>query len=164
MKKPPASARQHVGVAGIFIKNWNGCFFFFCQISFVFVSLIFIFSIYKFTENITIFYFGQNSSPILGACLDSKSAFPVAFCSPFFFFFFFSRVLEYCSYCSINSNHKCWLSTVNSIYMHCLRTHKFYFLSIFSLKIDPILLFTHLKIILLQYFQFQQNKFYPNTR
>ena len=65
MKKPPASARQHVGVVGIFIKNWNGFFFFFCKIYFLFVSLIFKFSIHKFTENITLFYFGQNSNPVL---------------------------------------------------------------------------------------------------
>ena len=46
-------------------------------------------------------------------------------------------------------------STVNSIFMHCLQTHKFYFLTIFSLKMGPTALFTHLKIILLQCFQFQ---------
>ena len=87
-----------------------------------------------------------------------------------FFFFFFSRVLEYCGYCLINSNSKCWLFAVNSVYIYCSRTHKFYFLSIFSLKMGPTLLFTYLKIILLQCFQFsvfsfqfQQNKFYPNT-
>ena len=44
--------------------------------------------------------------------------------------------------------------TVNSAFVHCLRTHKYYFLTIFSLKIGPMILFTHLKIILLQYFQF----------
>ena len=38
--------------------------------------------------------------------------------------------------------------------MHCLRTHKFHFLSIFSLKMGLTSLFTHLKIILLQCFQF----------
>ena len=59
-----------------------------------------------------------------------------------------------CGYCSMNSNRKCWLSAVNSVHMHCLRTHKFHFLSIFSLKMGPTSLFTHLKIILLQCFQF----------
>ena len=54
-------------------------------------------------------------------------------------------------------------SSVNSASVHCSRTHKFHFLSIFSLKMGPTALFTHLKIILLQCFQFQQNKFYPNT-
>ena len=33
-------------------------------------------------------------------------------------------------------------------------THKLHFSEIFSLKIGPTVLFTHLKIILLQYFQF----------
>ena len=44
---------------------------------------------------------------------------------------------------------------MNSIFVHCLRTHKFNFLSNFLLKIGPTVLFTHLKIISLQYFQFQ---------
>ena len=46
-------------------------------------------------------------------------------------------------------------STVNSVFMYCMycsRTHKYHFLSTFSLKIGLIILFTHLKIILLQYF------------
>ena len=45
-------------------------------------------------------------------------------------------------------------SSVNSVSVHCLRTHKFHFLSIFSLKMGPTVLFTYLKIILLQCFQF----------
>ena len=48
----------------------------------------------------------------------------------------------------MNSSCKCWLSTVNSIFVHCLRTHKYHFLTIFSLKMDFPVLFTHLKIIL----------------
>ena len=36
--------------------------------------------------------------------------------------------------------------------MYCLRTHKFHFSVTFSLKMGPTVLFTHLKIILLQYF------------
>ena len=36
--------------------------------------------------------------------------------------------------------------------MHCSRTHKFYFLATFSFKMGPTVLFTHLKVILLQYF------------
>ena len=43
---------------------------------------------------------------------------------------------------------------MKSAFMHCLQTHKLYFLTTFSLKIGPIVLFTYLKIILLQYFQF----------
>ena len=37
-------------------------------------------------------------------------------------------------------------------------TYKYHFSIIFSLKIDLTVLFTHLKIILLQYFQFSTNK------
>ena len=36
--------------------------------------------------------------------------------------------------------------------MHCSRTYKFHFSATFSLKISPMVLFTYLKIILLQYF------------
>ena len=39
--------------------------------------------------------------------------------------------------------------------VYCSRTHKFHFSATFSLKMGPTVLFTHLKIILLQYFQFQ---------
>ena len=46
-------------------------------------------------------------------------------------------------------------STMNSAFVHYLRTHKFHFSATFSLKIGPTALFTHLKIILLQCFQFQ---------
>ena len=59
-----------------------------------------------------------------------------------FFFFFFQP-------------HYLIKSIVNSVFMHYLQTHKFYFSAIFSLKMGPTALFTHLKIILLQYFQFQ---------
>ena len=85
------------------------------------------------------------------------------FCSSFFFFFFlfyffFSRVLEkrgYCSYTvhwTVTTNVD--FSAVNSASVYCLCSHKFHFSTIFSLKIGLTVLFTHLKIILLQYFQF----------
>ena len=45
-------------------------------------------------------------------------------------------------------------SPVNSARMYCSRTHKFHFLATFSLKMGPTILFTYLKIILLQRFQF----------
>ena len=45
-------------------------------------------------------------------------------------------------------------STVNSASVHCSRTHKYYFLTTFSLKMGLTTLFIHLKIILLQCFQF----------
>ena len=41
---------------------------------------------------------------------------------------------------------------MNSAFMHCSRTHKYHFLSTFSLKMGPTILFTHLKIISLQRF------------
>ena len=75
-----------------------------------------------------------------------------------FFFFFFSRVFggmrllfneQY-----MNSSRKCWLFPVNSASVHRLWTHKFHFLATFSLKMGFTELFTHLKIILLQCFQF----------
>ena len=87
----------------------------------------------------------------LSLCLDSRFINHV--CVLFFFFFCFHAFLEECGYCSMNSSHKCWLFSVNSASVHCSRTHKFHFLSIFSLKIGPTVLFTHLKIILLQWFQ-----------
>ena len=43
---------------------------------------------------------------------------------------------------------------MNRTSVYCSRTHKFHFLSIFSLNMGPTALFTHLKIILLQCFQF----------
>ena len=45
-------------------------------------------------------------------------------------------------------------SAVNSTSVYCLWTHKFHFSVTFSLKMGPTTLFTHLKIILLQCFQF----------
>ena len=39
--------------------------------------------------------------------------------------------------------------------VYCLQTHKFHFSATFSLKMGPTALFTHLKNILLQCFQFQ---------
>ena len=61
----------------------------------------------------------------------------------FLFFFFFS------------SPQQLILSTVNSAYMNYSRSHKLHFLAIFLLKMGPTTLFTHLKIISLQCFQFQ---------
>ena len=44
--------------------------------------------------------------------------------------------------------------SLNSVSVHCLWTHKFHFSVTFSFKMSPTALFIHLKIILLQYFQF----------
>ena len=74
-----------------------------------------------------------------------------------FLFFFFSRIFggmrllfneQY-----MNSSRKCWLFSMNSIFVYYSRTHKFHFLSTFSLKMGPTVLFIRLKIILLQWFQ-----------
>ena len=46
--------------------------------------------------------------------------------------------------------------------VHYSRTHKFYFSATFSLKMSPTVLFTHLKIILLQCFSVFSFQLYPN--
>ena len=46
--------------------------------------------------------------------------------------------------------------------VHCLQTHKFHFSAIFSLKMSHTVLFTHLKIILLQCFSVFSFQLYPN--
>ena len=88
-----------------------------------------------------------------------------------FFFFFFSRVCETCGYCSCIVHEQQLQSLTfltffsQSVHtVHCLWTHKFHFSAIFSLKMDPTVLFTHLKIILLQYFSVSIFNFqlYPN--
>ena len=78
------------------------------------------------------------------------------FCFCFFFFFFFTRFGKtqlLFMYCSMNSNRKCWLFCSKQCIMYCSWTHKFHFLATFSLKMSLTVLFTHLKIILLQWFQ-----------
>ena len=90
------------------------------------------------------------------------STFTFAFCVLLFFFFFFffytrfrlsgdKRTVEYCSVL-FGPVFFTFLSISGSV--HCSWTHKFHFLSIFSLKMCLTALFTHLKIILLQCFQF----------
>ena len=58
-----------------------------------------------------------------------------------FFFFFSPQLLT--------------LSIVNNTYVYCSRSHKLHFLRIFLLKMGLTTLFTYLKIISLQCFQFQ---------
>ena len=95
----------------------------------------------------------------LGARLDTRLRFdPSAFCVFYFilFFFFFTRFGKtrlLFMYCSINSNRKYWLFCRKQCIMYCSWTHKFHFLTTFSLKMGPTVLFTHLKIILLHWFQ-----------
>ena len=67
--------------------------------------------------------------------------FPDVFAFMYLFFFFLVEKFDF----SIN-----FQSHVDPVY--CLGTYKFYFSATFSLKISPTVLFTHLKIILLQYF------------
>ena len=76
---------------------------------------------------------------------------------PFFFFFFsmpFPPTGSTVHVRYMNNSRTFDRSSVNSASVHCSRTYKFHFLSIFSLKIGPTALFTHLKIILLPCFQF----------
>ena len=73
----------------------------------------------------------------------------------FFFFHVFVRLQLLFMYCSMNSNCKVLLFYFFSQLVHIVHyswTHKFHFSATFSLKIGPTILFTHLKIILLQYF------------
>ena len=85
-------------------------------------------------------------------------AFGVWFLRFFFFFFFlhaFVRLWLLFMYCSMNSSRKVWLFYFfsQSVHIvHCSWTHKFHFSATFSLKMGRTVLFTHLKIILLQYF------------
>ena len=78
-------------------------------------------------------------------------------CFSFCVFFFFSHVFSplaatiYVRY--MNSSRNFWPVFVNGTSVHCLRTYKFHFLSIFSLKMGLMTPFTYLKIILLQWFQ-----------
>ena len=71
-------------------------------------------------------------------CLDLTYGVCGSSLSIFSFFFFFNRNL--------------WLFSCEPCTVH--GTHKHHFLATFSLKMSPTALFTHLKIILLQCFQF----------
>ena len=89
--------------------------------------------------------------------LDSADKFAFVFC----LLFFFSHVCETCGYCSCTVHEQqpqnltfltFFSQSVHTV--HCLWTHKFHFSTTFSLKMGLTVLFTHLKIILLQCFQF----------
>ena len=93
---------------------------------------------------------------MFGSTEPMSAFYKLRFCSFFFFFFpprFGGMRLLFNKQC-INSSRKCWLFPVNSASVHCSWTYKFYFSVTFSLKMSPTALFTHLKIILLQCFQF----------
>ena len=94
-------------------------------------------------------------SSMISVCLDSKSAFPS--CVLFLFFFFF---LCFHTFWSIAVTVQ-WTVTANVDFLqwtvHICTVYgptNFILLSIFSLKMGPTSLFTHLKIILLQCFHF----------
>ena len=75
-------------------------------------------------------------------------------------FFFFARACKTCCYCSCTVHEQQSQSLTfltfffsQSVHgVHYLWIHKFHFSATFSLKMSPTVLFTHLKIILLQYF------------
>ena len=75
--------------------------------------------------------------------------------APFFFFHAFQRHICTVAEIFYFSEHQWIPCTVH-------RTHKLHFSSTFSLKMGLTALCMYLKIILLQCFQFQKNKFYPN--
>ena len=72
----------------------------------------------------------------------------------FLFFSFLACVSEVCGYCSWIVPANVDYSIVNSASLNCLQIHKYHFLTISSLKMDPTVLFKHLKVILLKCFQF----------
>ena len=91
--------------------------------------------------------------------------------SGLFFFFFFHAFVRLMvighALCNEQQQQNLTFLTLFSQSMHimyCSRTHKFHFSATFSLKIDPTVLFTYLKIILLQYFSVSIFSFqlYPN--
>ena len=95
---------------------------------------------YTFQNHLTAAFFLQTviarfGSNLIGICVFQARVFSLSF-------FFFSQLQLLTK------------SSVNSASVHCSRTHKLHFLTTFSLKMGPTALFTHLKIILLQYFQF----------
>ena len=107
----------------------------------------------------------SSSMCIFSICLDRTYmvfVICVAFCS----FFFFPRVSEtkfsWNGYCSSTVAEIFYFSEHQWIPCTVHKTHKLHFSSTFSLKMGLTALCMYLKIILLQCFQFQKNKFYPN--
>ena len=90
----------------------------------------------------------KHRSERLNASLDSASVFSFQCFSFLLFFHAFQGNKIYCS----QLQHHC-LCTVAALFMHCLWDPQLLY-SEKKLKIDPTILFTLLKIILLQYFQF----------
>ena len=70
----------------------------------------------------------------------------------FFFFLFLHAFERPTRLLFMNSSRKVWLFPPFQHKFYCSWTHKFHFSATFSLKMGPTVLFTHLKIILLQCF------------
>ena len=81
-----------------------------------------------------------------------------------FFFFFLHAFVRPTRLLFMNSSCKVWLFPLFQHKFYCLRTHKYHFSATSSLKMGPTLLFTRLKVILLQYFSVSIYNFqlYPN--
>ena len=83
------------------------------------------------------------------------------------FFFLFSRVLEECGYCSLNSSRKCWLFHHEQCICVLFTDPLIPLFSNFFIKngsYGTIYTFKNYfaTVFLVFSFQFQQNKFYPN--
>ena len=100
-------------------------------------------------------------------CLDSV-AFLLNCVSAFSFFFFFHAFFPQVATVHATVAATFDRSAMNSARMHCSWTHKFHFLSIFFIKNGShgtIHIFKNYfaTVFSVFSFQFQQNKFYPNT-
>ena len=95
-------------------------------------------------------------SPLTFGRLSVRLRFPNARFAFSVFFFFLARVWETNTATVhamfMNSSCKVWLFSLFQHKFYCSRTHKFHFSATFSLKMGLTVLFTHLKIILLQCF------------
>ena len=107
--------------------------------------------------------------PLLLLRVGLDCAFGVCVFPFFFFFFFFCTRLWDCGYCSctvqwtVATKFDFFIFFSQSVHIvHCSWTHKFHFSATFSLQMGPTVLFTHLKIILLQYFSVFSFQLYPN--
>ena len=108
----------------------------------------------------------SSSAKVIGVVLDTSLRFTFCANVPFtlfsfsfsFFWHAFNSIKLKVRLLFINSNHNIWLfnsfsaASVDPCTVH--ETHKLHFSATFSLKMGLIVLFIHLKIILLQCFQF----------
>ena len=107
-------------------------------------------------------YFSGTIPSTLSMCLDPHHVYCVCvFC--FFFFSFLFFFFFFYAFCFRQGT----MITIPVLYQYCLHTVAILFMYLKILKIGPMVLFIHLKIILLQYFQFSvfsfnKNKLYKN--